>query len=116
VAEIEVCGSVFDLGDDELLDRIETDGAESDRVERGQVARPLRDRRTIPSSGYLVSPGHILTALHAVVDPDKYETVPNEVPPCLVRTVGDLEAKYPGRAWDPKVVARDMNLSSPTRI
>jgi hypothetical protein len=28
VAEIEVCGSVFDLGDDELLDRIEADGAE----------------------------------------------------------------------------------------
>jgi hypothetical protein len=33
VAEIEVCGSVFDLGDDELLDRIEADGAEPDRVE-----------------------------------------------------------------------------------
>ena len=28
VAEIEVCGSVFDLGDDELLDRIEADRAE----------------------------------------------------------------------------------------
>jgi hypothetical protein len=27
VAEIEVCGSVFDLGDDELLDRIEADRA-----------------------------------------------------------------------------------------
>jgi hypothetical protein len=57
-----------------------------------------------------------LTALHAVVDPDQYETVPSEVPACLVRTVGDMEAKYPGRAFDPKVVARDMDLSSPTRI
>ena len=36
MAEIEVCGSVFDLGDDELLDRIEADGAEPDRVERGR--------------------------------------------------------------------------------
>jgi hypothetical protein len=27
VAEIELCGSVFDLGDDELLDRVEADGA-----------------------------------------------------------------------------------------
>ena len=34
VAEIELCGSVFDLGDDELLDRVEADGAEPDRVER----------------------------------------------------------------------------------
>src|SRR3977135_1077175 len=34
MAEIEVCGSVFDLGDDELLDRVEADGAEPDRVER----------------------------------------------------------------------------------
>jgi len=44
VAEIEVCGS-FDLGDDELLDRIEADGAEPDRVERGcgdkRLERPL---------------------------------------------------------------------------
>src|SRR3984893_14022951 len=31
VAAIEGCGSVFDLGDDELLDRIEADGAEPDR-------------------------------------------------------------------------------------
>jgi hypothetical protein len=36
VAEIEVCRSVFDPGDDELLDRIEADGAEPDRVERGR--------------------------------------------------------------------------------
>jgi hypothetical protein len=41
VAEIEVCGSVFDLGDDELLDRIEADGAEPDRVERASRERPL---------------------------------------------------------------------------
>ncbi len=34
VAEIEFCGSAFDLGDDELLDRVETDRAEPDRVER----------------------------------------------------------------------------------
>jgi hypothetical protein len=42
VAEIEVCGSVFDLRDDELLDRIEADGAEPDRVERGR-----RDERLL---------------------------------------------------------------------
>jgi hypothetical protein len=35
VSEIEVCRSVFDLGDDELLDCREADGAEPDRVERG---------------------------------------------------------------------------------
>src|ERR1019366_3892096 len=34
VAEIERCGSVFDLVDDELLDGVEADGAEPDRVER----------------------------------------------------------------------------------
>ena len=34
VAEIELCGSGFDLGDDELLDRVETDRAESDGVHR----------------------------------------------------------------------------------
>ena len=36
VAEIEFCGSAFDLGDDELLDGVEADGAEPVRVERGR--------------------------------------------------------------------------------
>ncbi len=34
VAEIEVCRSAFNLGNDELIDRVETDGAEPDGVRR----------------------------------------------------------------------------------
>jgi hypothetical protein len=34
VAKIELCGSSLHFGDDELLDGVEVDGTEPDRVER----------------------------------------------------------------------------------
>jgi hypothetical protein len=39
---------VFDLGDDELLDRIEADGAEPDRVERSRGDERLLSISLLP--------------------------------------------------------------------
>jgi hypothetical protein len=40
IAGIEFCGSSLHLGDADLLDRIEADGAEPDRVERRRRLEP----------------------------------------------------------------------------
>jgi len=45
VAEIEVCASVFDLGDDELLDRIEAELTESESAVLPLNYPPQRPQR-----------------------------------------------------------------------
>jgi hypothetical protein len=54
VAEIEVCGSVFDLGDDELLDRIEADRAEPD-ASSAAAATSVSGKTSISRSAWMNS-------------------------------------------------------------
>jgi hypothetical protein len=54
VAEIEVCGSVFDLGDDELLDRVEADRAEPD-ASSAAAATSVSEKTSISRSAWMNS-------------------------------------------------------------
>jgi hypothetical protein len=74
-----------------------------------QVARPANGKLRIFSSGYLVSPRKIVTALHSVLDTDQFKQVPTDPVTCAVTTVADITLRNPSRSWDPTLVADDID-------